>query len=52
MALLDVQNINAGYHSVVWDGNDGSGNPISSGVYLYRILTDEFVNTRKMILMR
>ena len=46
------QNINAGYHSVVWDGNDGSGNPISSGVYLYRILTDEFVNTRKMILMR
>ena len=46
------QNINAGYHSVVWDGNDESANPISSGVYLYRILTDEFVNTRKMILMR
>lgn len=34
----------AGYRSVVWDGSDSNGNPISSGVYLYRV-SIEFLHT-------
>ena len=49
----------AGYHSVVWDGRDNAGNPVASGVYIYRLSvksltgeTENFVSTRKMVLMK
>lgn len=42
----------AGQHSVVWDGIDGAGNMVASGVYLYRIKIGEFENSRKMILLK
>ncbi len=42
----------ASYYSVKWDGRNQSGNRVSSGIYLYRLETDGFVRTRKMILLR
>jgi flagellar hook assembly protein FlgD len=42
----------AGYHSAVWDGRDDAGNPVASGIYLYRIQAGEFVNVRKMVLLK
>jgi hypothetical protein len=49
----------AGYHSVVWDGRDDVGNPVASGIYIYRLTvkslngeTENFVSTRKMVLMK
>jgi flagellar hook assembly protein FlgD len=42
----------AGYHSVRWDGNDNQGNPVASGIYLYRIKTGEFVSVRQMLMMK
>lgn len=37
----------AGYHTIQW------GNPkLSSGVYFYQIITDEFVDTKKMVLIK
>ena len=42
----------AGVHEVVWDGTDESGRPLASGVYYYRMDTDGFESTRKMILAR
>lgn len=42
----------AGPHSVIWDGNDDSGVPISSGVYLYRMTSGNFKSNRKMILIK
>ena len=42
----------AGGHRVHWDGRDDRGHPLASGVYLYRLITDEVVLTRKLTLLR
>ncbi len=39
------------YH-LVWNGTDESGASISSGVYFYRLHTDESTLTRKMLLIQ
>ena len=40
-------------NTIVWDGKDDNNNPASSGVYLYRIMSDERVSmSNKMILLR
>jgi len=44
--LLD-EVIDAGYHEAQFDASD-----LASGVYLYRLTTGDFVQTRKMILVR
>jgi hypothetical protein len=42
----------AGYHEVVWDGKNSGGQPVSSGVYFYRIVTEQFSDSRKMIMLK
>jgi hypothetical protein len=42
----------AGMKSVVWDGRNGSGAPVSSGLYLYTIKANNFFESKKMILMK
>ena len=42
----------AGYHRLRWNGRDDAGRPVASGVYLYRLVTDEMVLTRKLTLLR
>ncbi len=42
----------AGYYLLKWNGTDDAGNPVASGVYLYQLRAGNFVQTRKMILMR
>jgi flagellar hook assembly protein FlgD len=41
-----------GYHTLVWDGTDRTGAPVSSGVYLYRLVAGDFEITKKMSLMK
>ncbi len=55
VATLVHQQMDAGSHSVLWDGKDDNGESLASGVYLYRLKTDgseEFVKIRKLLLMR
>ncbi len=41
-----------GEHSVLWQGDDDAGKPVSSGVYLYRVASGDLTRTQKMILMK
>jgi hypothetical protein len=43
----------AGYHKIAWDGTDGSGVRVSSGVYLVRMQAGaQIVSMRKMVLAK
>ena len=52
VALLQQGPQQAGYHRLHWDGRDAVGRPVASGTYLYRLVTDEVVLTRKLTLLR
>ncbi len=43
---------NAGFHSIIWDGVNNTGSQMSSGVYVYRMTAGQFVQHRKLILLR
>ena len=43
---------NAGYKSIQWNGTNDAGQPVSAGVYLYTIQASEFMQTKKMILLK
>ncbi|MFH2049255.1 MAG: DUF4623 domain-containing protein [bacterium] len=43
---------NAGYESILWNGRDNQGRMVSSGLYIYQMITDEFQKTRKMVLLK
>lgn len=42
----------AGYHQVHWEGKDNANQAVASGVYLYRLQTENFSQVRKMNLVR
>jgi len=42
----------AGYHTVRWDGRNNDGNEVASGVYFYRLVTNDFTSTKKMIMLK
>jgi hypothetical protein len=41
-----------GYRSIIWDATNDYGKPVSAGVYICRIRAGDFVQTRKMILLK
>jgi len=41
-----------GTYTVEWDGLNNAGEKMSSGSYVYRMTTDEFVQSKKMILLK
>ena len=42
----------AGFRTVQWDATDSNGRSVSAGVYLYQINAGEFVQTKKMVLLK
>ena len=46
------QPMDAGRHAVLWDGRDGGGRRVSSGVYFYRFETGAFRATKRMVLLK
>ncbi len=45
-------NQSSGYKSIQWDAINNQGEPVSAGVYLYKIQAGDFVDTKKMILLK
>jgi hypothetical protein len=41
-----------GLHTLIWDGRSDDGSQLSSGIYFYRIQAGNFVQSRKMVLMK
>ncbi len=49
---LVSQPLDAGSHSLTWDGRDEAGQTVASGVYLYQLKTNREALTRRLVLMR
>jgi len=41
-----------GFRTVVWDGTDDLGNEVASGIYIYKLTSGKFVQTRTMMLSK
>lgn len=44
--------LSAGSHSIVWDGRDGNGNQVSSGIYISRLTMKDKTASSKMLLTK
>ncbi len=42
----------AGSHHITWDGISSSGQRVSTGIYFYRLTAEDFVDSKKMILLK
>ncbi len=51
VTLLDGY-MQAGNHSVSWDGRDASDKQLPGGVYLYTLRTGEYLQSKRMVLIR
>ena len=49
---LVSRQLSAGNHQVEWNGNDNNGTLVASGMYIYRIQTESFNTSKKMVLMK
>ena len=49
---LTDEEYSAGYHEVTWDGTNKSGDKVSSGIYLYKIVGRDFSDSKKMVLLK
>ena len=41
-----------GNHTVVWDGCDKGGRAVASGVYLYQLRVGDFIEAKKVMLLK
>jgi hypothetical protein len=42
----------AAKHQVQWDGKNGQGENVASGVYIYQLKTNGFIQSRRLLLLR
>ncbi len=41
-----------GYKSFKWNGKDNNGKKLGSGVYFYQLQIDNYIKTKKMIMLK
>ncbi len=52
ISTLQNGQMNPGKYSVKWNGLNDAGLSVTSGIYFYRLQTDDFIETRKMFKLR
>jgi hypothetical protein len=50
--LVFKEELPPGSYEKIWNGKDNNGRQISSGLYVYRMQAGDFVDTKKMIVVR
>jgi hypothetical protein len=50
--ILENINKTVGSYIAKWDGCDDMGQPVSAGIYIYRLQANNFISSKKMILIR
>ena len=41
-----------GYKSILWNAKDNNGRSVGAGLYIYQVQTGNFIQTKKMILLK
>ena len=49
--LININQL-SGCKSIQWNATNDQGEPVSAGIYLYKIQAGDFADTKKMILMK
>ena len=49
---FDLGEREAGRYKLIWDGKNNYGSVISTGVYIYRFESVNFISAKKMILLK
>jgi hypothetical protein len=50
--LVDTEITGPGFYEEVWDGRDGKGRTVASGVYFYRLDAGGYTESRRMVLAK
>ena len=52
ITTLANQKMQAGNHQLTWNANDENGNAVSSGIYLLRLNTGSYSETKKLSVIK
>jgi hypothetical protein len=52
VCTLIEADLDAGVHTVVWDGRDAAGREMASGIFFYKLMASTYSAVRKMVLLK
>ena len=50
--IINLPSQSAGNQTVMWDGTDNLNQSVATGIYFYRIESGDFINVKKMMLLK
>jgi hypothetical protein len=50
--VVEARRLGPGFHTAVWDGRDDGGHAVASGIYFYRLVTEQGALSRKLLVLR